>query len=162
MRAPKGELQAYVGEHANLRPHFGELWRFCREHDVPMCITSQGLDFYVQALLDANGLSEVPVHAVVAQFNAAGHITGYRYDFPYPEAPELGNSKALIVQRFQDQGHHVFYMGDGRSDFEAGEVADSVFAHRQMAEMCADAGIAYTPFTDYGPVLESVRAYLGG
>jgi 2,3-diketo-5-methylthio-1-phosphopentane phosphatase len=160
MQAPQEELQAYVRQHACFRPHFDELWHFCRDHNIPMCITSQGLDFYVQALLDGCGLSEIPVYAVVAQFDTEGRITGYRYDFPYPDAPELGNSKALMVQRFRDKGYHVFYMGDGRSDFEAGEVADTVFAHRQMAAMCDEAGIPFTPFTDYGPVLESVREYV--
>ena len=162
MRAEKDTMQGYIRENARLRPYFGELWQFCRQNDFPMCIISQGLDFYIQALLDASGHPDVPVYAVVTQFDHSGRVNGYRYDFPYPDAPELGNSKALIVQRFQEQGRHVFYMGDGRSDFEAGEVADTVFAHRQMATMCAEAGIPFTTFTDFGPVLEAVRQYMDG
>ena len=157
MRADRYTMQAYVREHANFRPYFNELVEYCQERNIPLCIVSQGLDFYIQALLDGSGQPKVPVYAVAAQFDERGSITGYRYDFPYPEAPELGNSKALIVQRFRDAGRHVYYMGDGRSDFEAGEVADSVFAHRQMAAMCDEAGIAFTPFTDFGPVLAAVR-----
>ena len=162
MRAGKDAMQAYVRENACFRPHFGELRQFCVENGFPMCIISQGLDFYIQALLDASGHPDVPVYAVVTQFDGGGRVEGYRYDFPYPDAPELGNSKALIVQRFRAQGRHVFYMGDGRSDFEAGEVADTVFAHRQMAAMCAEAGIRFTPFTDFGPVLEAVQKYVAG
>lgn len=162
MGAKKDAMQAYVRENACFRPYFDELWQFCRENDFPMCIISQGLDFYIQALLDGSGHSDVPVYAVVTRFDDNGRVQGYRYDFPYPDAPELGNSKALIVQRFREQGRHVFYMGDGRSDFEAGEVADTVFAHRQMAAMCEDAGIPFTLFTDFGPVLEAVREYSRG
>ena len=162
MRAGKDAMQAYVRERACFRPHFDELARFCRENDILMCIVSQGLDFYVQALLDGNGLGQMPVHAVVAKFDGNGRIIGYGYDFTYPDAPERGNSKALLVRRFQQQGYHVFYMGDGSSDFEAGEVADTVFAHRQMAAMCAEAGVPFTPFTDFGPVLAAVRAYVDG
>ena len=70
-----------------------------------MCIVSQGLDFYVQALLDGAGYPTLPVHAVRAEFDADGrHIVGYSYDFTYADAPELGNSKALMVRRFQEQG----------------------------------------------------------
>lgn len=158
-RADKFTMQAYVRDHANFRSHFGELWDFCQGRDIPMCIVSQGLDFYIQALLEGIGQPDIPVYAVVSEFDADSRISGYRYDFPYPDAPELGNSKALIVQRFRDAGRHVFYMGDGRSDFEAGEVADTVFAHRQMAAMCDDAGIPFTPFTDFGPVLAAVKEY---
>ena len=163
MGADKATMQAYVRENACFRDHFAELAEFCREHSTPMCIVSQGLDFYVQALLDGSGYPTLPVHAVRAEFNEGGqHIVGYGYDFTYPDAPELGNSKALMVRRFQEQGYHVFFAGDGRSDFEAGEIADTVFAHRQMAEMCDEARIAYTLFTDFGPVLEAVREYLDG
>ena len=116
----------------------------------------------MQALLDGSGQSQMPVYAVVAKFDGNGSIVGYGYDFTYPDAPERGNSKALLVRRFQQQGYHVFYMGDGSSDFEAGEVADTVFAHRQMAAMCEDAGVPFTLFTDFGPVLAAVREYMSG
>ena len=160
MTAGKEAMQTYVRENACFRDHFGELALFCADHSIPMCIVSQGLDFYVQALLDEAGWPDMPVHAVRAEFEDGGRIIKYAYDFTYPDAPELGNSKALMVRRFQEQGYHVFFAGDGRSDFEAGEVADTVFAHRQMADMCSDAGIAYTPFTDFGPVLNALREYL--
>ena len=160
MQADKGAMQAYVRENACFRDHFGELAAFCADRSIPMCIVSQGLDFYIQALLDQSGHPHMPVHAVRAVFDRSGRIIEYGYDFTYDDAPELGNSKALMVRRFQQQGYHVFFAGDGRSDFEAGEVADTVFAHRQMAEMCSEAGIAYTPFTDFGPVLDALRRYV--
>lgn len=160
--ADRSSMQAHVRANAVFRPHFAALWQFCQDRGVPMGIVSQGLDFYIQALLDGAGLPAVPVYAVTTQFDPQGRIVGYGYDFADPDAPELGNSKALLVQRFREQGRHVFYMGDGRSDFEAGAVADTVFAHRQMADMCAAAGIPFTPFTDFGPVLAAVREYVSG
>ena len=161
MSADKATMQAYVRDHACFRDHFAELAAYCAAHSIPMCILSQGLDFYIQALLDDAGYSSIPVHAVRAEFDeSGGRIVGYAYDFAYPDAPELGNSKALMVRRFQEHGYHVFFAGDGRSDFEAGEVAETVFAHRQMAQMCDDAGVPYTPFTDFGPVMDALRCYL--
>ena len=160
IQADKHAMQSFVRANANFRPHFEELSEFCQVQSIPMCIISQGLDFYIQALLDGCGQSEMPVYAVVTEFDREGRVSGYRYDFAYPNAPQLGNSKALIVRRFQEQGHHVFFMGDGRSDFEAGEVADTVFAHRQMAAMCDEAGIKFAPFTDFAPVLEALQQYM--
>lgn len=160
IQADKDAMQSYVRSHANFRPHFTELSAFCQDNSIPMCIISQGLDFYIQALLGGCGQSDMPVYAVATEFDKQGRVSGYRYDFAYPDAPHLGNNKALIVRRFQEQGHHVFFMGDGRSDFEAGEVADTVFAHRQMAAMCDEAGIQFATFTDFGPVLEAIREYM--
>ena len=161
VQADKDSMQSYVRAHANFRPHFAELSAFCQANFIPMCIISQGLDFYIQALLDGCGQSDMPVYAVTTEFDRNGRVSRYRYDFAYPDAPHLGNSKALIVRRFQEQGHHVFFMGDGRSDFEAGEVADTVFAHRQMAAMCDEAGIEFSTFTDFAPVLEALKGYMG-
>ena len=161
MHADKRQMQDYVREQACFRDHFADLADFCRDTSTPMCILSQGLDFYIQALLDASGYPTIPVHAVRADFDENGqHIVAYGYDFTYPDAPELGNSKALMVRRYQEQGFHVFFAGDGRSDFEAGEVADTVFAHRQMAQMCDEAGIPYTAFIDLGTVLDALRSYV--
>ena len=50
MSADKDAMQAYVRENACFRPHFDELARFCRDNGIPMCIVSQGLDFYVQGV----------------------------------------------------------------------------------------------------------------
>ncbi len=160
MRSDRATMAKHVREQASFRAHFGELADFCHQRSVPMCIVSQGLDFYIQALLDTSNHPTMPIHAVRAGFDGDGRIVDYAYDFTYPDAPELGNSKALMVRRFQDMGYHVFFAGDGRSDFEAGQVADTVFAHRQMAQMCSEAGIPFTPFTDFGPVLAAVRLYV--
>lgn len=158
--ASKAEMQDFVRVNAEFRPGFAELRHFCRERDIPLAIVSQGLDFYIQALLDGIGPPAIPVYAVATDFDAAGRIAGYRYDFPYPDAPERGNSKARIVRQFQDAGRYVFFMGDGRSDFEAAEIADAVFAHRQLAELCTAAGIARRSFGDFVGVLAAVREYI--
>ena len=160
--ASKSEMQNFVRANAEFRPGFADLCWFCRQNDIPLAIVSQGLDFYIQALLDGVGLPEVPVYAVATDFDDGGRIAGYRYDFAYPEAPERGNSKARIVRQFQAAGRYVFFMGDGRSDFEAAEVADAVLAHRQLAGMCDAAGVAWRPFGDFVGVLGVVREYVGG
>ena len=64
IQADRATMQAYVKEHANLRPYFRELWGFCQTNDFPMAVVSQGLDFYIQALLDKEGLGRVPIYAV--------------------------------------------------------------------------------------------------
>ena len=161
LAASKSEMQEFVRAHAEFRPGFAALEQFCRQHDIPLAIVSQGLDFYIQALLDGIGLPDIPVYAVATEFDANGRIAGYRYDFAYPDAPERGNSKARIVRQYQNAGRYVYFMGDGRSDFEAAEIADAVFAHRQLAEMCTAAGVAWRPFGDFVGALGAVRDYIG-
>ena len=82
--ADRSAMRDYVMEKANFRPYFHELCAFCQQRDIPLAIVSQGLDFYIQALLDKEGLSHVPVYAVNTVFSAGWTLL--RLQFPLPGA----------------------------------------------------------------------------
>ncbi len=157
IQADRATMQAYVKEHANLRPYFRELWAFCQANDFPMAVVSQGLDFYIQALLDREGVGRVPIYAVNTEFQN-GEIS-YQYEHNYPGKETDGNSKGFVVKSFQQLGCHVFFAGDGRSDLEAAQVADVVFAHSTLARFCDDEGIPYNNFQDFGEMLVLVQRF---
>jgi len=157
IRADRATMQSYVKEHANLRPYFRELWGFCLSNNIPMAVVSQGLDFYIEALLEREGVGQVPVYAVDTEF-LDGKIS-YHYNHTCPGKESQGNSKGFVVESFQDRGCHVFFAGDGRSDLEAARVADVIFAHSTLAKFCDEEGIAYQPFNDFGGMLVSVQQF---
>jgi 2-hydroxy-3-keto-5-methylthiopentenyl-1-phosphate phosphatase len=149
-----------VKQSASLRPYFKDMWRYCQDRQVPLAVVSQGLDFYIEALLEKEGCGSVPVHAVNTWFDAQGINYEYRYAVPGKE--ELGNSKGVVVDSYRNQGHYVVYVGDGMSDFEAAARADLVFAHRVLADECERKEIPFHPFTDFCGVLEAVKELTGG
>lgn len=155
IQADRPAMQHYVKEHAILRPWFSELRRFCRARGIPLAVVSQGLDFYITALLERDGFGDVPVYAVDTTFSD-GQIS-YHYHHAYPGQESQGNSKALVVEGFQRQGYYVVYAGDGTSDIEASRQADLVFAHRTLARYCAAEGIPYQPFRDFRDILLTLR-----
>ena len=157
IRADRATMQSYVKDHASLRPFFRELWEFCQTNNIPMAVVSQGLDFYIEALLERAGVSGVPVYAVNTKFEA-GEIT-YQYNHTYPGKESQGNSKGFVVESFQERGCYVFFAGDGHSDQEAARKADATFAHRNLAKFCDEEGIPYQPFEDFRGLLLSVRDY---
>jgi 2-hydroxy-3-keto-5-methylthiopentenyl-1-phosphate phosphatase len=136
--AGREAMQSYVKQNANLRPHFGEMVSYCQGRDIPVAVVSAGLDF-----------------AVNTTFSEAG----IRFDYQYARAgnEHLGNSKGLVVERYRSQGYRVFYIGDGRSDFEAAERADVVFAHRVLAQECRRQSIPFRPFAHFGDVLTALQ-----
>ncbi len=121
----------------------------------PLAVVSQGLDFYIQALLVKEGLPQIPIYAVNTHFDSRG--ISYIYNHTNPGKEELGNSKGLVVERFRQQGYYVIYAGDGFSDLEAADRADMLFAHRTLAVECENRRIPYHPFTDFQEVLLAVR-----
>ncbi len=157
IQADRATMQAYVKVHANLRPYFKELWRYCLDRSIPMAVVSQGLDFYIEALLEKEGLPHVPVYAVNTRFTPDG-IT-YQYNFAYPGQELQGNSKGLVVDRYRQRGHYIFYVGDGLSDFDAASKADLLFAHRTLAEECLRNDIPFRPFQDFQDVLLALREH---
>ena len=159
IQADRETMRAYVKENADLRPHFRELWEYCREINSPLAVVSLGLDFYIRALLEKEGAAEIPVYSVNTRFTPEG--ISYYYHHAYPGEEERGNSKGLIVDRYQQLGYHVIYVGDGRSDFEGAERADTVFAHSFLAEECDRQSIPYRPFNDFGDVMATTKELLG-
>ena len=155
IRADRSAMQHYVRERATLRPYFGELRDFCRRNGIPLAVVSQGLDFYISALLERDGYGDVPIYAVNTSFER-GSIS-YHYDHAYPGREHQGNSKALIVERYQRLGYYVVFAGDGASDQEASRQADMVFAHRTLARYCEEQGIKYQPFQDFKNILLALR-----
>jgi 2-hydroxy-3-keto-5-methylthiopentenyl-1-phosphate phosphatase len=155
--AGREAMQSYVKQNANLRPYFGEMVSYCRERDIPVAVVSAGLDFYIEALLEQEGFPNVPVYAVQTTFGGAR--IGFSYNHARAGLEHLGNSKGLVVERYRSQGYRVFYIGDGRSDFEAAERADVVFAHRVLAQECRRHSIPYRPFAHFGDVLAALREH---
>ena len=155
MRADRSAMQHYVREHGTLRPWFSELFQFCRRRDIPFAVVSQGLDFYISALLERDGFGDVPIYAVDTTFHDG--LISYHYNHTYPGKESQGNSKAFVVEEFQKRGYYVVFAGDGMSDLEASRQADLVFAHRTLARYCDEEGIPYRPFDDYRSVLLTVR-----
>ena len=160
--ADRSTMQDYVKRHANLRPYFKELWEHCHASDIPMAIVSQGLDFYIEALLDDaliddRGHAQLPVYAVNTQFTSQG--ISYTYEYARPGEEKQGNSKGLVVDQYRQSGHYVFYAGDGLSDFEAASRVDLLFAHRTLAEECTRLNIPFRPFTDFQDMLLAVQSY---
>ncbi len=159
IKADRETMRAYVKENADLRPHFGELWEYCQEINSPLAVVSLGLDFYIRALLEKAGAGDVPVYCVNTRFTPQG--ISYYYHHAYPGEEGRGNSKGLIVDRYRGLGYHVIYVGDGRSDFEGAERADTVFAHSFLAEECDRQSVPYRPFNDFGDVLATTKELLG-
>lgn len=157
IQADRTTMQRYVKQNAALRPFFGDLCLYCRSHDIPLAIVSHGLDFYIEALLEKEGFPQVPVYAVNTTFTPQG-IT-YEYLHARPGQENQGISKGLVVDRYRDSGHLVFYAGDGLSDFEAASRADVLFAHCTLAEECARRNIPFRPFSDFQDMLVALREY---
>lgn len=153
--ATRREMQTHVREAASLRYGFAELADYCARNGVELAIVTHGLDFYVQALLEHNGLGWVPTYPVNAHFTPAGIRFEYRYT--KPGCQEWGNCKCTVVERYAKAEYRVLYVGDGASDFCPARKADLVVARTGLLEMCREEGLLHHELRDFTDVIKALE-----
>jgi 2-hydroxy-3-keto-5-methylthiopentenyl-1-phosphate phosphatase len=145
--AREEELIDYAVEHCPLDPTFPSFVAWCRDNDVSTTIVSDGLGLYIEPILAAAGVTEVPI---VTNDWAGGAMA-----FPngHPICDWCGTCKMLAVQHAEPP---VAFIGEGHSDRYGALYADLVFAKDALVEICRDDGVPFVPYEDF----DDVRAAL--
>ena len=146
----------YVRQHARLRPGFYELAVYCKVNDIPLVISSHGLEFYVEALLSAYGLEYIPRYTVQTIFTEKG------LEFRYPSARPTcswwpGNCKCAALSSTINTAGPKIYVGDGASDICPAGSADMVFARDVLLDHCRENGVDHRELGDFYAVLEYLQ-----
>ena len=109
-------------------------------------ILSDGLGFYIRALLAAEGL-RLPVRTNEAEPDTSGlGRPVVTTPFLNPRCGRCGTCKTDRVEDLARRGFRVVYAGDGYSDLCAAPRAHELFAKDVLARHCAERGIPFTPF----------------
>jgi 2-hydroxy-3-keto-5-methylthiopentenyl-1-phosphate phosphatase len=142
LRALKGEVKVRVGFH--------ELINYCREKGFRLVIVSNGLDFYIRAVLKDLGLENIEVHAAQASF----HPEGMKVHYVGPDGKTLDDSfKEAYIKSFLKLGYRVIYLGNGDSDIAPAKYAHYVFATGDLLAYCRENSLNYKPFENFGDVV---------
>jgi 2-hydroxy-3-keto-5-methylthiopentenyl-1-phosphate phosphatase len=162
--ASVAEMQAVVATEIQLREGLRELLNAVSQAGGTFTVVSAGLDFYIEPVLEANGLQDLPVICGTAARDAAEGAS-FRYDYPFQNAQNefcRGDWATCKCRAIIEAGAGVtkVFVGDGStSDSCVAPKADYVFARDRLLKICADGGINATPFEDFYPVAEFVRKF---
>lgn len=118
-------------------------------------ILSDGLDFYIDALLGRAGI-ELPVWS--AKLEALAEGTKVHTPHMNPACGRCGTCKTDRIETLAAEGHHVIFVGDGHSDQCGAPHARRIFAKDVLAEDLAARGVAFEPFE----TLNDITAILFG
>jgi 2-hydroxy-3-keto-5-methylthiopentenyl-1-phosphate phosphatase len=151
------EMKAFVRQVARPRPGLGALIDWAHWNDWLVVVVSNGLDLYVDPVLDDLGFDRVARHAGRTQ-------RGYRWRLHYysPRGIEINAGfKISYAKAFRDAGDFVAYAGDGASDVAAARLAGAVFARDTLWERLKDEHpriFHFETFDDVVAVLEREAA----
>ena len=157
---PLEQMRNALAKLAWLRPGFEELNNYCQANEIQLFIVTNGLEFYVDALLQEAKLRSIPSYSV----GVSGTPRNLEYSYPYAteECWEWGNCKCKVLFEHRNGGTNIVYIGDGRSDLCAARQADFVFARSTLLERCIELGLPHQEFNDFHDVLARFKAGIPG
>jgi len=143
LEALKGKVKVRAGLH--------ELVNYCLKKGFRLVIVSNGLDFYIKAVLKDLGLENIEVHAAQASF----HPEGMKVQYVGPDGERLEDGfKEAYIKSFLKLGYRVIYMGNGDSDVAPAKYAHHVFVTGDLWEYCRENNLKYKPFENF---IDAVR-----
>jgi 2-hydroxy-3-keto-5-methylthiopentenyl-1-phosphate phosphatase len=141
----KGKVKVRTGLH--------ELVNYCLKKGFRFVIVSNGLDFYIEAVLKDLGLENIEVHAAQASF----HPEGMKVQYVGPDGERLEDGfKEAYIKSFLKLGYRVIYMGNGDSDIAPVKYAHHVFATGELLAYCRESNLKYKPFENFINVVRDI------
>ena len=145
LEALKGKVKVRAGLHG--------LVNYCLREGFRLVIVSNGLDFYIKAVLKDLGLENIEVHAAQASF----HPEGMKVQYVGPDGERLEDGfKEAYIKSFLKLGYRVIYIGNGDSDFAPAKYAHYVFATGDLLAYCKDNNLKYKPFENFIDVVRDI------
>ncbi len=150
-RVTKDEILNYVLGFDCLDSHFIAFYHYCQEIGFDVKIVSDGLDFYIEAILDKYDLGGIAFYSNEVVFHENGSLSVL---FPWhnEECNRCGNCKTSILKRFSPCYERVVYIGDGYSDVCPAKYADVVFAKSILFEKCVENDMGCIHYRNFGDV----------
>jgi 2-hydroxy-3-keto-5-methylthiopentenyl-1-phosphate phosphatase len=146
-------LGALKGE-VKVRAGFHELVNYCREKGFRLVIVSNGLDFYIKAVLKGLALKNIEMHAAQASF----HPEGIEVHYVGPDGQRLDDGvKEAYTQSFLKLGYRVIYVGNGDSDIAPAKYAHHIFATGELLAYCRENNLDCKPFENFIDVVRNLK-----
>ena len=159
----KDQFDALIDEYA-IDPGFSDFVNFCRSHDLRLCILSDGLDYYIDRILERHGIHPVERYANLLRVEQAGEGSGLKLSVEFPsensECDRCACCKRNIMLSRSGEEDFLVYVGEGYSDRCPAAYADLVFAKDALQAHCQQVNISYLPYRTFADVRLGVEQLL--
>ena len=154
VKADRQTLLDFVKGKVEIRAGFGELLSYCHSRGFQFVIVSNGLDFYIKALLKDIGVENIEVFAAQTRFSPES----VKVKYIGPEGNQLhDNFKETYTRLFLRRGYRVVYVGNGISDLSPASQSHYIFATGELLDFCRQMNLNCTPFADFSDVVKGLE-----
>lgn len=134
-----------------VRPGLKEFIDYCKKQGIDIIIVSNGLTFYIEALLKKLGIRGLEIHAAENVFYDGG--VKVRYLGPDGKEVDAG-FKEVYTDFLRQKGYQVIYVGNGTSDIYPSRKAQYVCATADLLNICQKENLKCYPFSDFFDVVK--------
>jgi len=156
VKADKQTLRDFIfaNKEAEIRTGFNELLSYCSKKGFKFVIVSNGLDFYIEAVLKDVSIDNIEIYAAQTQFTS----DGLKVKYIGPDGRQLKDDfKDAYTELFLGRGYRVVYIGNGISDFPPAKQAHHIFATGDLLTYCREKNLNFTPFDDLNDVVRGLE-----
>jgi len=156
VKADKQTLRDFIfaNKEAEIRTGFNELLSYCSKKGFKFVIVSNGLDFYIEAVLKDVSIDNIEIYAAQTQFTS----DGLKVKYIGPDGRQLKDDfKDAYTELFLGRGYRVVYIGNGISDFFPAKQAHHIFATSDLLTYCKEKNLSCTPFDDLNDVVRGLE-----
>lgn len=158
IHVPPEQLE-HLADSIHADPYLDNVWRLCREKNIPLFVCSAGNDYYIKRIL-GNRISDYEI-TVISNKGDYDSENGLVMTAPPQDSPfydeNVGISKYKLVKKLKDEGYFVIFAGDGPPDFEPAKIADTVFARKMLLDKCRQAGIKTEKFDSFKDIYNYIK-----
>ena len=154
VKADRQTLLKFVRSKVKIRAGFHELLAYCHRKGFRFAIVSNGLVFYIEAILRDIGIDNIDILAAQTNFSPEGIEAKYIG----PEGNQIQDGfKEAYIRLFLRSGYCVVYVGNGISDGLPAKLAHHIFATGELLNYCKETNLNCTPFVDLNDVVRSLE-----
>lgn len=152
------ELIANFVKTVKIDEYFKEFYKTISEKNIDFCIVSDGIDYFIDKILNLNGLSNIKI------ISNHGHFRGEFFEITFPNdfsecKNNAGTCKCKILSSLKNDYDRVIYIGDGVSDFCVAPLADILYAKSKLAEYCISKKIDFINYSSFNVINQSLSKY---
>lgn len=162
-QVPEDALTSFLSEQ-EIEPDFPGFVAYCREREFRVTVLSDGMDYYIRAILDKHGLGDLPFfsNSLSLERNGRDGTVSLRPAFPWRDevCDRCACCKRNHMLNLSADDDAIVYIGEGYSDRCPARFADLVFAKDDLLRFCEINSIPFYPYASFSDIrarLEKLR-----
>lgn len=153
----KGDLVRYIVQGAKVREGFQEFLAYCRQEHIRFLVTSNGIDFFIDPILEPYIEQIDKVYCNSSDDTAQNiHIL-----WPHPCDEhckvDCGMCKTTIIRSYDEEKYYKIVIGDSITDLEGAKNADWTIARSYLLDKCQELQLSHHSFETFYDCIKAVE-----